>query len=225
MVDLLQYWHTDPPKKNEKQGNSQNWIAAFILRPDAPVERIELGPSEPIRRAITVWRWRNLGHPSLNPDDKKAIDATLAAWKTDEQDAEPAARLRELVWDKLQPHLNGAKTVLLSPDGATAQFPWPALPGKEPGSYLIEDVALAIVPVPRLLPDLLAAPTTSVKPRAATSDGGLSVSLAPSLLLVGDVNFDADLGKSPGAAIAMSATAQRSRWLVASLGGAARHAE
>jgi CHAT domain-containing protein/Tfp pilus assembly protein PilF len=203
LVDLLEYWHTDPPKRKGQKANSHDWIAAFILRPDAPVERIELGPSEPIRRAIAVWRWRNLGHPSLNLDDKKAIEATLAAWKTDEQDAEPAARVRELVWDKLQPHLNGAKTVLLSPDEATAQFPWPALPGKNPGSYLIEDVAIAVVPVPRLLPELLATQATSVKP-PATSDGVPSAGLAPSLLLVGDVNFDADPGKSPGAALAVS---------------------
>src|SRR5581483_8701000 len=40
--------------------------------------------------------------------------------------------------------------VLISPDGALARLPWTALPGTRPGSYLIEDLSIAIVPVPLL---------------------------------------------------------------------------
>jgi len=63
--------------------------------------------------------------------------------------------------------------VVLSPDGVLGLFPWAALPGREPGRYLIEEKGLAVVAVPQLLPELLA-------PRE---------SAPPSLLLVGDVNY------------------------------------
>ena len=80
------------------------------------------------------------------------------------------------MWDKLQPQLVGDKTVLLSPDGATARFPWPALPGQQPGTYLIEDIAVAVVPIPRLLPELLASADSStavqIRRRSLTTAAG-----------------------------------------------------
>ena len=203
LVDLLEYGRYVSMKKQGHKETREPCLAAFVVRHEGAVERIELGPVEPIRQAITVWRWRNIGHRSLSADERKSVEATLAAWKQEQQDAEPGEKLRQWVWNKLQPHLNGVKTVLLSPDGATSQFAWPALPGKEPGSYLIEDVALAIVPVPRLLPELLAARNpsdeTSQKPAAESQ-----ASSTPTLLLVGDVNFDADPGKPPAENLAIS---------------------
>ena len=52
-----------------------------------------------------------------------------------------------------------------------------ALPGKEPGTYLLEGRAVAVVPVPQLLPELLAS--------------GQSAALPPSLLAVGEVDYGA----------------------------------
>ena len=103
---------------------------------------------------------------------------------------DPAVDLRRLVWDKLQPHLQGVKIVLISPDGVTAQFPWLALPGEKPGTYLINDVAIAIVPVPRMLPEMFARSNPADK----------SPQAAPSLLLVGDVDFAAIRASHAGAA-------------------------
>ena len=149
---------------------------AFVVRNDRPVERIELGPSKPIAAAIDGWR-KNFG---------MAVGGG----------ADPAEELRRLVWDKLQPSLQGDTTVLLSPDGATAQFPWVALPGNKPGSYLVEDTAITIVPIPRLLPELLADNSTPADNGHGKQDG--------SLLLVGDVNFDADPGRAPMGMLAQS---------------------
>ena len=89
--------------------------------------------------------------------------------------------LRELVWGPLEPSLGNARTVLLSPDGVTAIVPWSALRGKEPGTYLIESRAVAILPVPQLLPELF-----------AQTDGAKGSE--PTLLLVGDPEFDAQIG-------------------------------
>src|SRR5262249_42027238 len=65
----------------------------------------------------------------------------------------------------------------ISPDGALSSVPFAALPGAREGTYLIEDVALAVVPVPQLLPEMLR-PVDRAK------------RLKPSLLVVGDVDYD-----------------------------------
>jgi CHAT domain-containing protein len=96
--------------------------------------------------------------------------------------------LRQLIWDKLEKQIGDAKTVLISPSGELARFPWAALPGKEPGKYLLEERAIAVIPVPQQLPALLAErPTETVD---------------PSLLLVGDVDY----GALPGTALLASAS-------------------
>jgi CHAT domain-containing protein len=58
-----------------------------------------------------------------------------------------------------------------------------ALPGKREGSYLIEEHAIGLVPVPQLLPRLLAEKRGKA---------------APSLLAVGGVGFDGAAGKERG---------------------------
>jgi CHAT domain-containing protein len=85
--------------------------------------------------------------------------------------------VKALLWEPLEKHIKGAKVVLISPDYDLASVPFAALPGKKAGTYLIEDVALAVVPVPAMLPEML-------KPVDKTKR------LKPSLLVVGDVDYD-----------------------------------
>jgi CHAT domain-containing protein len=170
LVDLLEYSQLVPPTEQGTHAAPVLKLAAFVVRSNTPVNWIDLGPVEPIATAIESWR-RRLG-PGM---------------RTDEQAG--SAELKRLVWEKLQPQLAGAKTVLLSPDGVTAQFPWPALPGRQPGTYLIEDVGIAVVPIPRLLPEILAVEKTPVAPDNKETDN-------PSLLLLGDVDFDSGPGKA-----------------------------
>jgi CHAT domain-containing protein len=127
--------------------------------------QLDLGAVQPITTAIDQWR---LGiHRSQPPKDQP----------------DPGTRLRRLLWQPLEAHLQGAKTVLISPDGALARLPLDALPGSKPDTYLIEETALALVPVPQLLPELLA-------PRKEADQS------RPSLLLVGDVDYDAEPGRA-----------------------------
>ena len=100
--------------------------------------RVELGPSRTIVEAVSSWR------------------ATLnrAAPVTGETD--PAATIRRLVWTPLEPYLANATSVLISPDAALNRLPFAALPGREPGKYLIEELSLAVVPVAQQLPFVLA---------------------------------------------------------------------
>ena len=171
LVDVLEYQHysfTSEPAAAPQAGSPQKPVAAaerrlaaFVIRPDRPMERIEMGPAKPIERAIESWR-RNVKRAAAQSD--------------------AGVKLRRLVWQPLESHLEGCRTILFSPDAALSRMPLHALPGREPGSFLIEDVAIVVVPVPQLLPEMLAAPV-----------GNKSQS-PPSLLLVGDVDYDAATG-------------------------------
>ncbi len=190
LLDLVEYFRLISPQGKPKQSTPSRSLVAFIVRPDKPVERIELGPVAPIDSAIEAWR-KTFGVSSTTSD--------------------PAQQLRQLIWTKIEPSLAGTKTVLISPDGETANFPWSALPGKQPGTYLVEDMAIAVVPIPRLLPELLAdsKPTSSQSASSAPTANSSPIEIAPaeqpSLLVIGDVNFDADPGRLPIGMLAQSA--------------------
>lgn len=160
LLDFLEYMHALPSAEKKGQRQHERRLAVFIVRHDSLV-RVDLGPMELIQEALERWR------PALQRRfHAKGDDARGAA-------------VRRLVWQPLEKHLQGTKLVLVSPDGALARVPFAALPGSKPNSYLLEELAIAVVPVPQLLPQLLA-------PR---SDEGRT---EPSLLLVGDVSYDAD---------------------------------
>ena len=144
------------------------------------------GPFEPIEQAIADWRVALGADPApAKPTASQA--ASPAPAPRDRQ--ELANQVRRLVWLPLEPHLEGVHTVLVSPDGALGRLPLAALPGQKPDTYLIEERAIALVPVPQDLPELLAK-------RSGDEQGPEAKEPTPSLLLVGNVDF----GAAPGAA-------------------------
>ena len=144
-------------------------LAAFVVRRGA-VARVEFGDAAPVAVAVDGFRGTlSRGRPTTGrPDD-------------------PAVALRKLLWEPVAAHVGGATTVLVCPDGPLCRVPFAALPGSDPAKYLIEEVAVAVAPVPRLLPELLAG-------------RGPTPAAPASLLAVGDVDFDAD----PAAALALA---------------------
>jgi CHAT domain-containing protein/Tfp pilus assembly protein PilF len=153
LVDVLEYFH-----RGKADEPSESRIAAFIARGDRDVLRVELGAAKSIADLIERWR-KSFGQS---------------------EDSRQAAReLRRRLWQPLGEHLEGCDTVLISPDGQLIQFPWGALPGKEPGTYLLEERAIALIPTPQLLPATLAE-----EPRRPAADDPV--------LLVGDIDFDAE---------------------------------
>ncbi len=130
--------------------------AAFVLTLGRPVIRVELGPAATIDTAVAACRG--------------AVTATHST-----STAEP---LRRLLWEPVENQLPpGTQTVYLRADGALTSVPWAALQGKEPGSVLLEQYAIAVVPSGQfLLEKLLDAKTT--KGRQGT------------VLAVGDVAYD-----------------------------------
>jgi CHAT domain-containing protein/Tfp pilus assembly protein PilF len=162
LLDLVVYTDYSAPREGKGAWERKAHVLAFVLRPDRPLVQVDLGPLAPIADAIRHWR------------ASFAADGAAPADKTD-----PGAELRRLLWQPLEKNLDGVHTVLVSPDGALARFPLAALPGTKPGTYLIEELLVAVVPVPQLLPELL----TRSRPQETVA--------ASSLLLVGDVDFGA----------------------------------
>lgn len=165
LVDLVEYEHTTYPSDSKQRPVKERRIAAFIVRPGADIARVELGPAAPV---------------------EKLVDACREAWlngRTAETD--PAVELRTVLWQPIAEHLGNATTVLVSPDGAASRVPFAALPGNKPDTYLIEDLTIAILPVPQLLGELVASSTPAT---SAANEGGL--------LLMGDIDFDAEPGRT-----------------------------
>jgi len=139
-------------------------LAAFVVTRDR-LHRVELKKIKPLAEAVDEFR------------------AALKRGRSSPGKNDPARTLREKLLDPLDKHLAGVKLVLIAPDGPLNQLPFAALPGKKAGTYLLEEVAVAIIPVPQMLAELL-------EPPAAPGQG------TPSLLVLGDVDFDAVSGKS-----------------------------
>jgi CHAT domain-containing protein/tetratricopeptide (TPR) repeat protein len=171
-IDLLRYYHFPRGPKS----NPTPHYLAFVLRPGQPVQRVDLGPAEPIEEALARWR-RDL---------------------TSGLDSPAAGRLRRLVWEPLAAHLGpDTDTVYLSPDGALHALPWAALPGNKPGSFLLEDYALALVPHgPFLLDQLTAPPRPTDTQDTLLAVGGVAYDQGPTLQP--DIRRSADRGKDQG---------------------------
>jgi CHAT domain-containing protein/Tfp pilus assembly protein PilF len=154
-IDLLRYLRRErdlkiPGRKGETRTLS---YVAFVLRPDQLPVRVELGAAAPIDAAVAAWR-RDLAR---------------------RPDSAAASTLRRLVWDPLARHLPAdTRTVVLAPDGALTQLPWPALPGDRPSSVLLEDYAFGVVPNgPFLLDRLTATPEPEPNPGLLLAVGGV----------------------------------------------------
>ena len=102
----------------------------------------------------------------------------------------PPQRLRKLIWDKLEPHLNDINTVIIIPDGELTRLPWAALPGREPDSVLLEDYAIATAENGQQLYARLTDPDTS----------------GTGLFAVGGVAYDKNATKPSDEAILLAAS-------------------
>jgi hypothetical protein len=100
-----------------------------------------------------------------------------------------AEELGRRVWEPLRRDLGDARTVLIGPDGSLTAFPFAALPGQRPGTYLIEDLAMGYVDSGRDALKLRK-PLESRGPAPGRGGGGF--------LAVGDVDFR--LAPNPAAA-------------------------
>ncbi len=173
LVDMRGYNQYLPHDAQHAIGRWDKQYAAFVLRPGKPASVVWLGAADPIHAAIDEWRKQLDGRPG----------------------DEAGQTLRRLLWEPIEPVLGDATTVLTSPDVALHKIPWSALPGRTPGSYLIEERTFATIAAPLLLPELL--------DRAEQGEA------TPVLLAIGDVDYGSDAGVIELAANARSYSAAR----------------
>jgi CHAT domain-containing protein/tetratricopeptide (TPR) repeat protein len=133
LVDYLEIWLPQPGLGTPSANGKQKTLVAFVVDRESNVKSFDLGASAAVDAAIAQWR---SGYGGADA----AVDA--------------GAVLRERLWAPLEGAIGDAELVLISPDGALGKLPFAALPGSKPDTYLIEDVAIALVPVPRLIPML-----------------------------------------------------------------------
>ena len=157
LIDLLEYTYQDRAYFPTEQR-----VVAFVARGDRDITRVELGSAQEIQSLITTWE-KTFGR---GDEAEKA-----------------GARLRERIWQPLLPALEGIEVAVISPDGVLGAFPWGALPGTKSETYLMEEISLAVIPVPQMLPQLLETDSNNGSPE--------------SLLLVGDITYGGDAG-TPG---------------------------
>lgn len=135
VVDFLRYVHFDYQKdKNGTEGLKRSLRYLAFVMTSNKLDWVELGLADPIDEAIESWR--------------EAITSGK-----DIPDAIPA-KVRELVWDKVRKQLPAtAKVVYLSPDWVLSRIPWGALPGDKPGTIVLEEFAVAVIPYAPFLLD------------------------------------------------------------------------
>ena len=91
---------------------------AFVVPARGDIKLLQLGPVRTISGAVDLWR--------------TGFGVTLLSERA-------AGYLRQRVWEPIESHIDGAKNVLISSAGPLGRISLAALPGKQPGTYLIEE--------------------------------------------------------------------------------------
>ena len=185
LVDVLEYWHFLP--SSPKRGGIPPRAEAGRLRREArPAHRPGRTGARNARRQGNGKLRSALLH------DGGGAEIIADSPKVAAENS-PQNFLKQAVWSPLQKSLEGARIVLVSPDGVLNRIPFAALPGAKPGSYLLEEIELATVPVPRLL--LQKDQGAGLKNESEKPD-------RQSLLIVGDVDYGGSPGKAEGVQVA-----------------------
>lgn len=140
-------------------------LGAWILRSgDKDIRHVDLGPVQRIEVAIEE-------HLSAVSKDGALRGVALVGAKAPADMS--GSTLRQFIWEPLEEHVRGCRTVFLSPDGGIGRLPFETLPD-EAGRYLIEDVAFVYL-------------SDGV---ALVERRGAGAALSSSMLVVGDVDYD-----------------------------------
>jgi CHAT domain-containing protein/Tfp pilus assembly protein PilF len=159
LIDFLEYIHFSPPERAKGALQPERRLLAFVVRQDCPAELVELGQALAVDQGIAAWR-RAL--------KQGRVDALGVA----------SLELRRRVWEPLTPHLTDARSIVIAPDGELLRFPFAALPGSKPSSYLIEDLAIGYVASGRHAVEALA-PTSGPAGRGILAVGGVDFRAGP----------------------------------------------
>lgn len=125
-IDFFVYLRDTIFLKGPKKRLREPHLLAFVIRPDQPLQLVELGKLATIEQQIDNWREVLL--------DQKGIAERGAARK-----------LHQSIWTPLLPHLAEAKVVLVSADGPLHRLSFYSLIDAKSGTRLIEDITIGNV--------------------------------------------------------------------------------
>lgn len=158
LVDFVEYSHFAPREKGSGWNDDRRLIA-FIVRPDKPLQRLEMGSAGEIGFAIQSWRkvikrFNELLFVVESGKSSKEDQSELQNAGKDYDDR--TNDLFNLIWKKLAPAFEGIETAYVSPDGEMALMPFGALTVTG-DTFALEKYNVIVVPVPGTLPRALAA--------------------------------------------------------------------
>ena len=162
-VDFLEfrdgYW--DP---KEFVFQKERKFAAFVIPKVGQPQMIRLGSVASVANQIEAFR------SLFTSENDERVDraAGMAA----------AKQLRSELWEPVEKHLVGIKTVIFSPDTVLGTLPFAALPGKRANTFLLEDYRLSTLPMSNWLPRLIENENQN------RNEG---------LLVLGDVDYEVEL--------------------------------
>ncbi|MDP1563454.1 MAG: tetratricopeptide repeat protein [Pirellulaceae bacterium] len=195
LIDLREYNRKLETKNKYGAPNYEAGYCAIVIRAGKPPRLVALGSKARIDELIGLWR-DGYGESTASETDF-------------------GGALRELLWRPLVPELEGTTTVLVSPEGLLAMLPWGALPGSQPGSFLIEEISIVNLPVPRMLPEMLDAnQTESVSQLDLLLVGGIDFDEAKTSVAVDQVSGEEPIVESTTQAAALQTTSATVRSLI-----------
>jgi CHAT domain-containing protein/tetratricopeptide (TPR) repeat protein len=136
LLDVLELRRA--PTTSQSSIEDRRYIG-FFLRPNHPPVRIDFpGPDD-----------RDVD--SATAIDNAVVELREALRRAGDAHVKPAAMLKTSIKDRLDPHLKGVKLLIVSHDGQLHRLPLGALPGGNPGSFWIQELAFTGVPSARSL--------------------------------------------------------------------------
>lgn len=128
-VDFVQYVHFSAPEGHQGRLDRHRRILAYILKKSGAPVCISLGSSSEIEKAVTAWQQAIIDYLR---DGTSGID----------QEAHELARL---IWTPLASVLSNVGQLYIAPDGPLCFVSFAAMPGREPGTYALEDFLISHV--------------------------------------------------------------------------------
>lgn len=123
-----------PPHPGKPRREPARYLA-LVLLPEGQVAAADLGPAEPIERAVADFR-----HALANPGDEappRGVDPTSAGYAGRPSYEQHGRRVYDLVMAPVVPLLGGCRDLLLSPVAALNELPFAAL--HDGTSFLLEE--------------------------------------------------------------------------------------
>jgi CHAT domain-containing protein/tetratricopeptide (TPR) repeat protein len=130
LVSFVRYERTQVPTPGAGLRPPVPAYGAFVTPSDAasPIAFVDMGSAAPLDSLVTEWR-RDAGG--------RLLLAGASAARAEREYRRIGERLRKAAWDPLLPHLGGAASVFIVPDGLLNVVSFAALPAAD-GSYLVE---------------------------------------------------------------------------------------